>query len=611
MLTCYYEKIDVQKIKINQIKNLFVRRKKCDLNKITTINRNQATYTIIKQNSLNQSKNAENETVILQDESLDMRSKEYANCSHHEDTPIYLLKKSMLKNPIFNEEIEVLTNYDYEKELEDLDDYFIPDLIVIKQELLLLLYLINESKQSFIHYFNQMDIDVLNAIYFDNLIDALNVDFDCLNRNHQNLITSQFNLRCMLIYLQQIELSNSSTLDLTRNVLKKATNLGHSYEIHCFIAELVIIYIESLFNEIYNGKLNIVEYDFLECEKYLFAKPIPNNSPVQQRLNLRSRIKPRAPKKRSNFKMEEIKDYILEKYDTNCQKNSVKLNFTESDEEENDEDKDKENLRKRINRLKSRKNDVIENNLIKIEKDSNDLKLKQATKLSQQSSTLKERKANILNNNNRNQFQNDLNDLNDLNNLNNRIGNLCLDDTFDQEMYEFLIDESNGDYYDEFRKLLYKVLEQFGNYPCIKHYNAINGLLFRLSICEASNYCDEKAYYFSEICQANALRYKTIQHLQKKCKYVPVKYDSRVLKFDNQFESKNDEIKKMIDILPRDWRIVQIQFIKGFNSQSDLFLARYQRDTKPILLKINVNSEKVSNSFKIIIDLIHLIQLVY
>ena len=118
--------------------------------------------------------------------------------------------------------------------------------------------------------------------------------------------------------------------------------------------------------------------------------------------------------------------------------------------------------------------------------------------------------------------------------------------------------------------------------------------LFRLSICKESTFGDEAAYYFSEICQASALRYKTIQHLQKKCKYVPVKYDSKVLKFNCRIESKNDELTKMFDILPYNWRIVQIQFLKGFNSQSELYLVRYQRDTKPIILKININSEKVS-----------------
>ena len=271
-------------------------------------NNNQLTSTIRQQNSTrsNISTSAENETVTLQDDSLDLRSKEFANCSHQEETPIYLLKKSMLKNPILNEEIEVFTNYDYDKELESLDDYFIPDLIVIKQELLLLLYLINESKQSFVKYFKQLDLDILNAIYFDCLTDALNVDLDTLNKNHQNLITSQFNIRCLLIYLQHIELNNSLILDLTRNVLKKATKLGHSYEIHCFITELVLYYVESLFKEIYSGDLNILEYDFLECEKYLI-KPVLDNSPVQRRMNLRSRIKPNAPKKVSNYKMDEIK----------------------------------------------------------------------------------------------------------------------------------------------------------------------------------------------------------------------------------------------------------------------------------------------------------------
>lgn len=278
-------------------------------------------------------------------------------------------------------------------------------------------------------------------------------------------------------------------------------------------------------------------------------------------------------------------------YDLNCQKNpknECKLNFTESDEEENDSEKDKENLKLKISKLKSRRNaDDQMNGMIKTENEKNSLKNKQ-------SSTLKERKANILNSRPQivSNSDKDLND--DLNNLNNRIGNLCLDDTFDQEVYEYLIDETNSDYYAEFRKLLHSALDQFGDYPSIKHYNSINTLLFRLSICKESTFGDEAAYYFSEICQANALRYKTIQHLQKKCKYVPVKYDSKVLKFNCRIESKNDELTKMFDILPYNWRIVQIQFLKGFNSQSELYLVRYQRDTKPIILKININSEKVS-----------------
>ena len=608
ILSTYYEKIDVQKAKINNVKNLFV-RKKCDLKD----KENSGTYTISKKTVVNQREvlttnttlnqvtttaNQENEAITLQDDSLDLRSKEYANCSHQEDTPICVLKKSMLKNQIQHDEIEIFTNYNYEKELDDLDNYFIPDLIVIKQELLILLYLINESKPNFIRYFKRIDLDILISIYFENLSTSLNVDFDTLDRNHQNLITSQFNMRCLLIYLQNIEIDNSSIIDLTRNVLKKATSLGSSYEIHCFITELALYYIESLFKEIDDGELNILEYDFLECDKYL-QKPILSNSPIkQQRFNLRPRIRPNAPKKVCNYKMEEIKDYIQEMYDLDCQqqqqipkKNSVKLNFTDSDEEECDQAKEKENLKMKINKLKSKKIDANSQSETEKLDNRNEMKSSNSRAVKKQlTSTLKEvkKKTNLL-------FKTNSKDLDDLNDLNNRIGKLGLDDTFEDEdkAYVYLIDETSNNYYIEFRKLLHKILDLFPNYPSIKHYNSIYNMLFRLSICSKSTFGDEAAYYFSEICQANALRYVTVQHLEKKRKYIPIKNDSKVLEFNNKIECKNEELKKMFNVLPSNWRVVQIQFLKGINSQTDLYLARYQRDVEPILLKINVNSEKV------------------
>lgn len=574
----------MQKVKINQVKNLFM-KKKCDLNLIQfqhVTNRLVNKKVLTNQTNSIPASQLENESVSLQDDSLDMRAKEYANCSHQEDTPIYLLKKSMLKNPILNEDVEFISNFNYEKELANLDNYFIPDLIIVKQELLLFLYLINESKESFVNYFQELDLDIVNSVYFESLTDALNIEFNSLNRNHQNLITSSFNMRCLLIYLQQIQLNSSSIIDLTRNVLKKATKLGHSYEIHCFITDLILYYVNSSFKEIYDDKLNIVEYDFIECEKYLL-KPVISNSPVKQRLNLRSRIKPKAPKKVRNYKMDEIKDYIQEMYDLNCQKNSVKLNFTSSDEEEANEENDKENLKLKISKLKSiKKEDALENS----RQGKFEIKSQKVIKSDFTYKIVKPTR--ILPNN----------ELNELNNLNDRIGNLNLDDNLldlDNVDFEYLINESSNDYLFEFRKLLYKALELFGKYPPIRHYNDINTILFKLSICRGSSFGNESAFYFSEVCNANALRYKTIHHLQKKRKYVSTKYEYKILEFTdyNQIENKNEELARMFDHLPSEYRVIQIQFIKGSNSQSDIYIARYSRKKNPIILKINVNAEKV------------------
>ena len=603
LISVYHEKLEVQKTKIWHVKNLFV-RKKCGQDEISPIDKSYEVFrkelasntvltstqgSSIQVDTQHTSSTQRTPSIltstrcsqksVLQSDRLNKRTVE--NCSRTLDTPMYLLKKSMLKNPILGNRFEVQTSPDYEAEMENLDAYLIPDLIVVQQELLLLLYLINESKSSFVRHFKQLDL--MNTAYFQALSDALNVDSDKLNQTHANLITCQFTIRRLLIYLQHMELENSAVIDLTRNVLKSTANFGHSYETRCFIAELVLRYVESLFKEIHGGRSNVPEYDFLECEKYLtFWGPFRASSPVREPSRLRSRIKPNAPKKVFKYKMEELGECVQEMYDR-PKVNSVRLNFTESDEE-NDQEKDKENLRMKISELRSTRAPSSRKD-VQLSRDATEGGSQKMIGECQRTGAVS--KASTLFNSR---------DRSDLNSLNDRMAMLGLDTP---EVHEYLIDESSNDRYTEFRELLFKVLDLFGGYPSIEHYNRINRLLFRLSTCRESTFGSESPYYFSEICQANALRCRTVQNLREKPD--PITYDNEVLQFSvsGLVDCKN-ELKKVVDVLPIDWRVLQIQFLEsGAGSHPDLYLARYQSDRNPILLKINVNSEKVSSKFSV------------